>query len=111
MNAHYDSSFDENHKAVAKNPNQYLQIPGKSHGEHHEILKDFLSSIEKSDSFSESKIKGANEAYYGAKSIGFWKKQVSEEMYDAYQDFREKVLETEGEEWLRKNGMEISLLV
>ena len=102
-----DYSNDENHEAVKKNPNQYLQIPGKSHGEHHEILKDFLNSIEKSDSFSESEIKGANEAYYGAKSIGFWKKQVSEEMYDAYSDFREKVLETEGEEWLRKNGIEV----
>ena len=112
-----DYSCDENHEAVKKNPNQYLQIPGKSHGEHHEILKDFLNSIEKSDSFSESKIKGANEAYYTAshlshefgkrKSIGSWKNRVSEEMYDAYSDFREKVLETEGEEWLRKNGIEV----
>ena len=107
MADYYDSSCDKNYEAVAKNPDRYLQIPGRSHGEHHEILKDFLSSIEKSDSFSESKIKGANEAYYGAKSIGFWKKQVSEEMYNAYQDFREKVLETEGEEWLRKNGIEV----
>ena len=28
-------------------------------------------------------------------------------MFDAYKDFREKVLETEGEEWLRKNGIEV----
>ena len=68
---------------------------------------DFLSSIKNSDSFHESEIKYANESYYGAKSIGFWKKQVSEEMYDAYQDFREKVLEAGGEGWLRKNGIEV----
>ena len=107
MSEYYDSSCDENHEAVAKNPDRYLQIPGKSHGEHHEILKDFLSSIEKSDSFSESEIKYAKDSYYGAKSIGLWKKQVSEEMYYAYTDFREKVLETEAEKWLRKNGIEV----
>ena len=69
--------------------------------------KNFLSSIKNSDSFHESEIKYANESYYGAKSIGFWKKQVSEEMYYAYTDFREKVLETEAEKWLRKNGIEV----
>ena len=102
-----DYSNDENHEAVKKNPNQYLQIPGRSHGEHHKILMDFLSSIKNSDSFHGSEIKYANESYYGAKSIGFWKKQVSEEMYYAYTDFREKVLETEAEKWLRKNGIEV----
>ena len=96
--------YDE---TVAKNPDRYLQIPGRSHGEHHEILMDFLSSIKNSDSFHESEIKYANESYNGAKSIGFWKKQVSEEMYYAYTDFREKVLETEAEKWLRKNGIEV----
>ena len=107
MADYYDSSCDKNYEAVAKNPDRYLRIPKTTHDEHHEILKDFLSSIKNSDSFHESEIKYANEAYKSAKSIGFWKKQVSEEMYYAYKDFREKVLETEAEEWLRKNGIEV----
>ena len=104
---YYESGSEEKHEAVAKNPDRYLRIPKTTHDEHHEILKDFLSSIKNSDSFHKSEITYANAAYTIAESIGFWKKQVSEEMYDAYQDFREKVLETEGEEWLRKNGIEV----
>ena len=33
-----------NRKLVNDNPERYLEIPGLSHGDHHQILQDFLDS-------------------------------------------------------------------
>ena len=86
---------------VAADAERYLEIPGFDHGEHHEILRQFLRS-DWTD--NDARWRRAEAAYSG--SIGRWKRDVRDEgaVY-AFYDFQEKRIAELAEEFLRENGI------
>ena len=59
---------------IESSPSRYLEIPGFSHGDHHDILGKFLDL----DWTEDEKIKNnARDAYFG--SIGGWRNSVPED--------------------------------
>jgi len=87
---------------IAASPENYLEVPGRDHSEHHKILQEFLSS-----GWTEDKelIHRAREAYSG--SIGRWKEEVEDErVVRSYYDFREKKIKQLAEEHLREHLIE-----
>ena len=96
---------DENRNVrerIAASPENYLEVPGRDHSEHHKILQEFLSS-----GWTEDKdlIHRAREAYSG--SIGRWKDAMDDERaVHAYYDFREKKIKQLSEEYLREHFIE-----
>lgn len=86
---------------IEGDPDRYLEIPGRVHGDHHDILRAFLRSSWCGD---DRRRQNAEEAYSG--SIGRWKKQVRDESaIHAFYDFRDKTLAELAEEWLRDSGI------
>ena len=92
----------ENKDIVNKNPGDFLEIPGKSHGECHEMLQDFIGSEWTRD---ESKLDRAAESYDN--SIGRWMNRVDEETKHAFDDYKCDSLTKEAEEFLKENGIEV----
>ena len=91
----------EGRERVAAEPERYLEIPGRAHGEHHEILQQFLRSDWTDDDACKQR---AAEAYFG--SIGGWKREVrDEEAVYAYRDFRDAQVARHAEGFLRENGI------
>ena len=91
-----------NRKRVEDNPERYLEVKGLEHGEHHGILLEFLDSYWTED---EELRRKANEAYSG--SIGRWKEAVdNDDAVRSYYDYRDHIIESMAEEFLRKNGIE-----
>ncbi len=87
---------------INKNPERYLEIPGRDHSEHHEILRDFLNSHWTDD---EELWTLAQNAYSG--SIGRWKDTLdNRDALHAYYDFREKRIKEMAEEFLRENEIQ-----
>jgi hypothetical protein len=87
---------------VADGHDRYLEIPGHDHGEHHEILQEFLASDWTEDEEAKST---ARAAYFG--SIGGWKKVVDDKsVVDAFVDFRERRTKQMAEAFLRAQGIE-----
>ncbi|KKL72432.1 hypothetical protein LCGC14_2084970 [marine sediment metagenome] len=87
---------------IAASPENYLEVPGRDHSEHHKILQEFLSS-----GWTEDKelIHRVREAYSG--SIGRWKEEVEDErVVRSYYDFREKKIKQLAEEHLREHLIE-----
>lgn len=90
---------------VESDPDRFLLIPGLSHGDHHDILREFLCS----DWTDDEELRTAvGDAYTG--SIGRWKKSMWEEngsavvyLWDGYRDER---IDEMIDEFLRKNGIE-----
>ena len=83
-------------------PDRYLEIPGLSHGGHHEILREFLDSDWTED---EDERKRVRNAYFG--SIGGWKKSLEDEsIVDVFHSFRERRIEQLAEKFLREHGIE-----
>ncbi len=96
---------DENRQErerVAGDSERYLEIPGLDHGDHHEILKAFLSSDWTDD---EEQRQNAEMAYFG--SIGGWKQSVHDQgaVYSFY-DFRGQRIRMLAEEFLQANGID-----
>ncbi len=95
---------DENRQErerVAGDSERYLEIPGLDHGDHHEILKAFLSSDWTDD---EEQRRDAEAAYSG--SIGRWKKSVNDQdVVHTFYDFRDKRKAMLAEEFLQENGI------
>ena len=92
----------EERERVAAEPVRYLKIPGLDHGQHHEILRQFLQSDWTRDYARRRRV---GEAYFG--SIGAWKKEVrDEEAVDTFRDFREAEITKRAEEFLRENGID-----
>ena len=92
----------EGRERVATEPGRYLEIPGLDHGEHHEILRDFLRSDWTDD---EERWRRVAEAYSG--SIGRWKRDVRDrEAVHAFYDFQDKRIRALAEEFLRENGID-----
>ena len=88
---------------VAAEQEHYLEIPGRSHGEHHDILRQFLRSDWTDDA---ARRRAVEEAYSG--SIGRWKREVQDEdaVY-AFYSFREWQIEKLAEQFLSGHGIAV----
>jgi hypothetical protein len=81
---------------------RYLEIPGLSHSDHHEILQEFLNSDWTDD---EETWRKARDAYFG--SIGGWKKSLKDErILYAFYDYRDRKTKKMADEFLREHGVD-----
>jgi hypothetical protein len=98
-------SPDENQairEQIASSPGRYLEIPGLSHGDHHDILCEFLGSDWTEDEETKNI---ARNAYFG--SIGGWKKSLNDEsIVHVFYDFRDNRTKHMAEDFLRKHGID-----
>ena len=87
---------------VESMPDQFLEIPGRSHGDNHEILQEFLDSYWTDDEELRQKARGAY-----LRSIGGWMKNLDDQsiIYE-YFNFRDQRLTEMREEFLRSHGIE-----
>lgn len=84
-------------------PGRYLEIPGRNHGEYHELLREFLGSAWTTD---ERKRQRAADAYVG--SIGGWKKAVRDpDIIHAYHDYCDRRLQELAEEFLQEHDIRV----
>ncbi len=83
-------------------PDRYLEIPGLDHGDHHDLLKNFLDS----DWTDNDEVRRfAQDAYHG--SIGRWKKSIDDDsIIHAFYDFRDRKTTKMAEAFLRSHGIE-----
>jgi len=80
---------------------KYIEIPGRTHGEHHEILQEFLKSNWTDDGELR---RGALNAYSG--SIGRWIDAVGDRnVVHAYYNFRDSKLKELAEEFFQKHDI------
>lgn len=94
---------------LKENPDDYLEIIGRSHGESHEILQNFLASSWTDDENLKNYVRGL---YYT--SIGGWKESVendsdlemdSETIIEAYQKYERVTIEQAKDTFLTQNGI------
>lgn len=88
---------------VHGSPDRFIELPGRTHGEQHEILRAFISSEWTKDEELRSEAQG----YFG--SIGGWKKQVPPDVWHAFEHFRDEELCRRAIEYLRQRGVEIAV--
>ncbi len=90
-------------KLVASASHRYLTIPGRDHGEHHKILREFLAS----DSIEDPALRAqAQEAYFG--SIGGWIKEVADQgIVDQFYQFRDDAVRARAEAFLQDHGVQV----
>lgn len=94
---------------VESSPNDYLEIPGLTHDEHHKILREFLNS----DWTDNEELKNSvQEVYYNVGcSIGRWRKIILEsynsyEIPNTFEKYKETCIEQMAIEFLAENGIE-----
>ena len=87
---------------IDASPGRYLEIPGRDHGEHHEILREFLNS----DWTGDKELKStARQAYSG--SIGRWIKTIdNRDVVHAYYDFRDQRIKELAEEFFHEHDIQ-----
>ena len=86
---------------INASPEKYLEIPDRDHGEHHDILQDFLSSNWADE---EELWTRARQAYSG--SIDRWKQEVDkQDVVHAYYEFRDRKVKELAEEFLLEHGI------
>jgi hypothetical protein len=89
-------------RLIEEAPARFLEIPGRDHGEHHDLLREFLNSDWTENESSRDKAQGA---YFG--SIGGWKKTVEDqETIHRFYDYRDSKLREMAESFLRDHGIE-----
>lgn len=89
-------------EVIESAPDRYVVIPGRSHGEHHKILQQFLGS---NWTDNENVRRFAKEAYFG--SIGGWRKAVDdEEITRAFEGFRDRSLAKAADDFLHSHGID-----
>jgi hypothetical protein len=87
---------------ITGTPDRFLEIPGLDHGDHHDILREFLASNWTEDEGART---SARAAYSG--SIGRWKKSLGDDSaIHAYYDFRDRRTKDMAADFLRENGIE-----
>ncbi|MHC5077331.1 MAG: hypothetical protein ACYTFM_13030, partial [Planctomycetota bacterium] len=87
---------------INTSPERYLLIPGRDHGEHHDILREFLKSDWTDD--EELRLR-AQDAYTG--SIGRWMEAVdAQEAVHAYFGFREHKIKELAEEFFKEQDIQ-----
>ena len=98
-------STDDNRatrERVESMPERYLEIPGLDHGDHHDILREFLDSDWTADEQQQAK---ARNAYFG--SIGGWKESVDDDsIVHAFHNFRDRKTKKMAEDFLREHGIQ-----
>ncbi len=96
---------EENHAIrmrIDVSPSRYFEIPGRDHGEHHDILREFLNSNWSEDKEPKSR---AQQAYSG--SIGRWIKTIdNRDVVHAYYDFRDRKIMEMAEEFLHEHDID-----
>ncbi len=96
----YDNQAIRN--LIAASPDRYIEIPRLAHGDHHDILQEFLDSDWTEDEETKNI---ARNAYFG--SIGGWKKSLDDDsIIHAFYDFRDHRTKQMAEEFLRKHGID-----
>ena len=91
-----------NRHRVEADPNRYLEVPGLDHGDHHEILREFLDSDWTPDAAKRAR---ARNAYSG--SIGGWKKSINDDtIIHAFHDYEDRRTKEMAEDFLRGHGIE-----
>ena len=86
-----------------RDPTRYLLIKTMSHGDHHDVLQEFLASKWSQDEARRSHVQGV---YYATKSIGYWLKSVDDDdAIGAYLAFAEQVRVERVEDFLHRNGV------
>ena len=89
-------------RRIEDDSEKFLLIPGRSHGEHHDLLRAFLASDWTDDESLRVRVRAA---YTG--SIGRWKNQLDDEsIVFAFYDYRDKRLTELAAEFLRDNNLE-----
>ena len=87
---------------IDASPEKYLEIPGRDHGEHHDILRDFLNSKWTADEELWARVQ---DAYSG--SIGRWKEEIdNQDVVHAYYDFRDLKIKELAEEFLHEHDIQ-----
>ena len=87
---------------IDASPGKYLQIPGLDHGEHHDILREFLNSHWTDDEELKTR---AQQAYSG--SIGRWKQAIDRrDVEHAYYEFRDRKIMEMAEEFLHEHHID-----
>lgn len=95
----------KNRKLLRRDADDFVKIPALSNRDHHEILQDFLRREWTADA---DRRNAASAAYFGRRSIGFWLRNVDDDMaIDAYFRFRDEAINRRAEEFLRDNGLVI----
>jgi hypothetical protein len=94
-----EENADLRHR-VESEPNRFLSIPGLDHGDHHDLLREFLNSDWTQDQEARSQ---AREAYTG--SIGRWKRSVSDSVVHAFHAFYDQQIEDMADVFLREHGI------
>lgn len=90
---------DEHRAQVEAEPERYLEIPGRPHDDHHQILRDFLES----DWTDDEREKNLAKAAY-ARSIGGWLSAVENDAaVKAYFEYKEATLRAMAQQFLRDN--------
>ncbi len=83
-------------------PERYLEVRGRNHGEHHDILREFLTSNWTDDEALRTQ---AYDAYSG--SIGGWKEAVgNQDAVDSYYEFREQKIKELAEAFLNEHDIQ-----
>lgn len=91
----------EHRDRVASEPGRYLEIPGVTHNDHHQILRDFLESDWTEDP-REAEL--AREAYDW--SIGGWLTSVeNDHAVKAYFEYKEAALQAMAAQFLRDHQL------
>ena len=87
---------------INTSPKRYLLIPGRDHGEHHEILRDFLNSHWTYDKELCLRVRNA---YTG--SIGRWMEEVNDQdVIHAYYGFRDRKIKELAEEFFKERDIQ-----
>lgn len=90
---------DEHRGQLESEPERFLEIPGSTHDQHHQILRDFLQSDWTEDEHEKAL---AREVY--AESIGGWIRSVeNEHAVKAYFEYKEARLREMAQQFLRDN--------
>ncbi|MDB5864685.1 MAG: hypothetical protein JWO70_2491 [Betaproteobacteria bacterium] len=92
---------DEHRAQVQAEPGRYLTIPGLTHDQHHQILRDFLESDWTED---EHEKELAKKVY--ARSISGWLSTVeNEHAFRSYFEYKAATMKAMAQQWLRDNGI------
>ena len=97
------NDYRRNQDIIKHNPEHYLRIESMSHGQHHEVIQEFLESDWTTDIDRHT---AASRVYYPRKSIGCWLREVKdEEAIESYQRFKAVANLKRAENYLRQNGV------
>ena|SRR5437588_4929689 len=91
----------KNRRQIAADPERFLEIPGRTHGEHHDLPGEFLASEWTEDA---SLREQARAAFFG--SIGGGLKAAPDpNIVDAFYEFRDRRLGKKAANFLREHGL------